>query len=252
MKGRHVPPPHSAPDAPHHLTEGSEDDDEGGAGTGAEGGVVVKGGDSDSDSNFEDESGESDGRSGSSRPNNDTLLCNAWPQIQASLQNTLHALSSPPTHTKCKHSPSPSSVQVPTSNKKSKHKEEEDGEGDPPHLMLHVRSLHLVHATTGAPIAHSTHAVPTCSFLLPTHSHATGPPQWTALLLAGDTPTPTPTAPRKNNSATTGVGVGKGKEKGNTQFELACLVPEAGVVPHLTLHVAFPPNADPTWIRRLP
>ncbi|KAF8262465.1 hypothetical protein EI94DRAFT_1743573 [Lactarius quietus] len=203
---------------------------------------------------------------GSSRPNDDALLRDAWPQIQASLQNTLHALGSPPAYAKRKRSTSPSSVQAPASNKKSKHEEEEDGEEDPPHLTLHAlsatapvrhkvditlhtRSLRLAHATTGAPVARSARVVLTRAFLLPTRSRATGAPQWTALLLAGDTPTPTLAAPRKNNGAAAGVGVGKGKEKGNARFELACLVPEAGAVPRLTLHPvpssSLPSNTRP-------
>jgi hypothetical protein len=193
---------------------------------------------------------------GPSRPDDDAHLHDAWPQIQASLQNTLHALGSPPAHTKRKHSPSPSSA--PT-NKKSKYEEEDDVEEDPPHLTLHAvsatapvrhkvditlhaRSLRLAHATSGAPVARSARTVLTRAFLLPTRARSSGAPQWTALLLAGDTPTPTPAASRKNNGAGTGA---KGKEKGIARFELACSVPEAGAVPHLTLHSA-PLSSLPT------
>lgn len=193
---------------------------------------------------------------GSSRPDDDALLRDTWPQIQASLQNTLHALGSP-AHTKRKRSPSPSSAQTPPTNKKSKQEEEEDGEEDPPHLTLHAisatapvrhkvditlhtRSLRLAHATSGASVARSARAVLTRAFLLPTRARSSGAPQWTALLIAGDTPTPAPTASRKNNSAGSGA---KGKEKGVPRFELACSVPEAGAVPRLTLHSA-PTNTN--------
>ena len=186
---------------------------------------------------------------GPSRPDDDARLRSAWPQIQISLQNTLHALGSPLAPAKRKHSHSP----PPPSSKKPKHEEEEDGEEDPPYLTLHalsatapvrhkvditihVRSLRLAHATTGAPVARSARAVLTRAFLLPTRARTTGAPQWTALLLAGDTPTPTPpAASRKNNGAGAGS---KGKEKANARFELACSVPEAGAVPRLTLHSA--------------
>ncbi|KAH9039656.1 hypothetical protein EDB85DRAFT_265993 [Lactarius pseudohatsudake] len=187
---------------------------------------------------------------GSSRPDDDARLRDAWPQIQASLQHALHALGSPPAHAKRKRSPSPSPAQAPPTNKKPKHEEEEDGEEDPPHLTLHAlsatapvrhkvditlhaRSLRLAHATTGALVARCARAALTRAFLLPTRARATGAPQWTALLLAGDTPTPAPSAAsRKNN----GAGAAKGKEKVSARFELACSVSEAGKVPHLTSH----------------
>ncbi|KAH9177259.1 hypothetical protein EDB89DRAFT_1844864 [Lactarius sanguifluus] len=167
---------------------------------------------------------------GSSRQDDDARLRDAWPQIQASLQHALHALGSPPAHAKRKRSPSPSPAQAPPTNKKSKHEEEEDGEEDPPHLTLHAlsatapvrhkvditlhtRSLRLAHATTGALVARCARAALTRGFLLPTRARATGAPQWTALLLAGDTPMPAPSAAsRKNNGA------------------------GAGAVPHLTSH----------------
>src|SRR6266702_4283476 len=191
---------------------------------------------------------------GSSRPDDDALLRDTWPQIQASLQHALHALGSLPAHVKRKRSPSP--AQAPPTNKKPKHEEEEDGEEDPPHLTLHAlsatapvrhkvditlhaRSLRLAHATTGASVARGARAVLTRAFLLPTRSRATGAPQWTALLIAGDTPTPTPSAAsRKNNGAGAGAGrgAGKRKEKGSARFELTCSVPEAGAVPRLTHH----------------
>lgn len=196
---------------------------------------------------------------GSSRPDDDALLRDAWPQIQASLQNAQHALGSPPAHAKRKRSPSPSPAQASSTNKKPKHEageDEEDGEEDPPHLTLHAlsatapvrhkvditlhaRSLRLTHATTGAPVARCARAVLTRAFLLPTRARATGAPQWTALLLAGDAQTPTPpAASRKNNGAGAGEGRGaaKGKEKRSARFELACSVPEAGAVPRLTPH----------------
>jgi hypothetical protein len=189
---------------------------------------------------------------GSSRPNDDALLRDSWPQIQASLQDTLHALGSPPAHAKRKHSPSPSAQTAPTNNKKSKLEDEDDGIEDPPHLTLHAvsatapvrhkvditlhaRSLRLAHATSGASVARSAREALTRAFLLPTRARSSGAPQWTALLLAGDTPTPTPTASRKNNGAGPGA---KGKEKGIARFELACSVPEAGAVPRLTIHSA--------------
>ncbi|KAI9459942.1 hypothetical protein BJY52DRAFT_1186245 [Lactarius psammicola] len=188
---------------------------------------------------------------GSSRPDDDALLRGPWPQIQASLQHALHALGSPPAHAKRKRSLSPSSAQAPpTNNKKPKHEEEEDGEEDPPHLTLHAlsatapvrhkvditlhtRSLRLAHATTGVSVARCARTVLTRAFLLPTRARATGAPQWTALLLAGDTPTPPPSAAsRKKN----GAGTAKGKEKVSARFELACSVSEAGAVPRLTTH----------------
>ncbi|KAH9027519.1 hypothetical protein EDB83DRAFT_2230224 [Lactarius deliciosus] len=167
---------------------------------------------------------------GSSRQDDDARLRDAWPQIQASLQHALHALGSPHVHAKRKRSPSPSPAQAPPTNKKPKHEEEEDGEEDPPHLTLHAlsatapvrhkvditlhaRSLRLAHATTGVLVARCPRAALTRAFLLPTRSRATGAPQWTALLLAGDTPTAAPSAAsRKNNGA------------------------GAGGVPHLTSH----------------
>ena len=191
---------------------------------------------------------------GSSRPDDDAPLRDAWPQIQASLQNSLHALGSPSAHAKRKHSPSP--FQAPPTNKKPKYEEVKDGEEDPPHLTLHAlsatapvrhkvditvhaRSLRLAHATTGAPVARCARAVLTRTFLLPTRARTTGAPQWTAILLAGDMPTP-PVVSRKNNGAGAGAGAGrgaaKGKEKGSARFELACSVLEAGAVPRLTLH----------------
>jgi hypothetical protein len=196
---------------------------------------------------------------GSSRPNDDALLRDSWPQIQASLQDTLHALGSPPAHAKRKHSPSPSAQTAPTNNKKSKLEEEDHGIEDPPHLTLHAvsatapvrhkvditlhaRSLRLAHATSGASVARSAHEALTRAFLLPTRARSSGAPQWTALLLAGDTPTPTPTTSRKNNGAGPGA---KGKEKGIARFELACSVPEAGAVPRLTIHSA-PSSSSPT------
>jgi hypothetical protein len=167
---------------------------------------------------------------GSSRPEDDALLRDAWPQIQASLQNTLHALGSPPAHTKRKRSPSPSPCTSAPTNKKPKYEEEDDGEEDPPHLTLHAlsatapvrhkvditlhaRSLRLAHATSGAPVARSARS---------THTrvpppNAPAPPAHRSglrLLLAGDTPTPTPAASRKNNGAVSAVSAGKGKEKG--------------------------------------
>ncbi|KAH9056840.1 hypothetical protein EDB87DRAFT_1566023 [Lactarius vividus] len=203
---------------------------------------------------------------GSSRQDDDARLRDAWPQIQASLQHALHALGSPPTHAKRKRSSSP--AQAPPTNKKPKHEEEEDGEEDPPHLTLHAlsatapvrhkvditlhaRSLHLAHATTGASVARCARAALTRAFLLPTRARATGAPQWTALLLAGDAPTPTPSvASRKNSGAGAGAGKGvaKGKEKVSARFELACSVPEAGKVPHLTPHhtSATPSSLHPT------
>ena len=194
---------------------------------------------------------------GSSRQEDNALLRDAWPQIQATLQNTLQALGSPAHTTKRKRSSSPSSAQTPPTNKKSKQEEEDDGEEDPPHLTLHAisatapvrhkvditlhaRSLRLAHATSGAPVARSARAVLTRAFLLPTRARSSGAQQWTALLLAGDTPTPTPTASRKNNGA---MGAGKGKEKVNARFELACSVPEAGAVPRFTLH-SSPPSSS--------
>ncbi|KAH9003809.1 hypothetical protein EDB86DRAFT_3241102 [Lactarius hatsudake] len=171
---------------------------------------------------------------GSSRQDDDARLRDAWPQIQASLQHALHALGSPSAHAKRKRSPSPSPAQAPPTNKKPKHEEEEDGEEDPPHLTLHAlsatapvrhkvditlhtRSLRLAHATTGALVARCARAALTRAFLLPTRSRATGAPQWTALLLAGDTPTPAPSAAsRKNNGA--GAGAGKGAAKGKEKY----------------------------------
>ncbi|KAI9435497.1 hypothetical protein H4582DRAFT_1969913 [Lactarius indigo] len=155
----------------------------------------------------------------------------------------------PPAHAKRKRSLSPSSAQAPPTNKKPKHEEEDDVEEDPPHLTLHAlsatapvrhkvditlhaRSLRLAHATTGASVARCVRAALTRAFLLPTRARATGAPQWTALLLAGDTPAPTPSATsRKNNGADAGAGksaAAKGKEKVSARFELACSVPEAG------------------------
>ena len=195
---------------------------------------------------------------GSSRPDDDAPLRSAWPQIQATLQNALHALGSPAAHAKRKRSPSP--LQASPTPKKPKFQEEEDAEEeeeDPPHLTLHALSatapvrhkvditLHactvrLAHATTGVPVARCARAVLTRAFLLPTRSRATGAPQWTAILLAGDTPMPVPSAAsRKNNGASGGAGKGaaKGKEKAaSARFELACSIPEAGAVPRFTPH----------------
>src|SRR6266702_494555 len=89
-------------------------------------------------------------------------------------------------------------------------------------------------------------AVLTRAFFLPTCACATGAPQWTALLLAGDTPTPTPpAASRKNNGAGAGAGArrgaAKGKKKESARFELAGAVqrltsPHSTVIPHSHLY----------------
>ncbi|KAH9020658.1 hypothetical protein EDB84DRAFT_1581066 [Lactarius hengduanensis] len=168
---------------------------------------------------------------GSPRPEDDARLRDAWPQIQAA-------------------PPPPLPHKRPPRTKSPNTRKREDGEEDPPHLTLHAlsatapvrhkvditlhaRSLRLAHATTGALVARCARAALTRAFLLPTRARATGAPQWTALLLAGDTPTPAPSAAsRKNN----GAGAAKGKEKVSARFELACSVPEAGKVPHLTSH----------------
>ncbi|KAF8262468.1 hypothetical protein EI94DRAFT_1743586 [Lactarius quietus] len=167
---------------------------------------------------------------GTSRPDEDALLRDTWPQIQASLQNTLHALDSPLAHAKRSHQ-----------CMESWNLRRVD-------ITLHARSLRIAHAI-GA-VARCPRAVLTRVFLLPTRSRATGAPQWTALLLAGDTPTPTPTASRKSNDAAAGVGAGEGKEKWNAQFELAFSVLETGAVPRLTLHSApsssLLPNTSPS------
>ncbi len=89
-----------------------------------------------------------------------------------------------------------------------------------------TRASCLVHATTGAPIAHYDHPALTRAFLLPTRACATGVLQWTELFLAGDTPTPTLPAVSRNNNNNNGAGAGAGAgrgvakgKKGSARFE---------------------------------
>ena len=74
-----------------------------------------------------------------------------------------------------------------------------------------------------------------CAHIAYTHVPApntcpTGALQWTAILLAGNTPTP-PATSRQNST-----GMGKGKEKDSAHFKLACSVLKAGAVLRLTHH----------------
>ena len=186
-------------------------------------------------------------------------LRDAWPDTQASVQRTLHALHPPSSSTTSSQPPtkrkrSPSS---PAANqKKPKHGQggdtdtaADDDVDDAPHLTLHAlsatapvrhkvdislhaRTLRLAHGTSGAPAARCALAELTRAFLLPTRARSSGALQWTALLLAGDKPA----AP-----ASRGAG-GRASKAGRAaaapaRFELACSVPDSSS-PRMTVHAS--------------
>ena len=197
---------------------------------------------------------------GSARADEAPHLRDAWTDIQASLQHALKALhrpTSPQPPTKRKHSSSSPSA----NQKKPKYKQregngqtgdeaDEDDADDAPRLTLHaisatapvrhkvditlhLRTLRLAHATTGAQSARCARTALTRAFLLPTRARSSGALQWTALLLAGDKP-----APPTPKGARGASGKGAANAAGTARFELACSVPDSAsaAVPRMTVH----------------
>ncbi|KAH9958769.1 hypothetical protein BC827DRAFT_1269364 [Russula dissimulans] len=202
---------------------------------------------------------------GPARSDDSPALHDAWPEIQPSIQRTLHALhpsSQPPA--KRKHSPPPS-----IANKKLKHGDGEiagateikngddndndvDDDDDAPHLTLHAlratapvrhkvditlhaRTLRLAHSMTNAASGLCARAALTRAFLLPTRARSNGASQWTVLLLAGDKPSP----PASRGRSGAGGSAAAAVRAASVRFELACSVLDSSIgkgVPRLTVH----------------
>src|SRR5712671_5456633 len=191
---------------------------------------------------------------GPARSDDSPPLRDAWPEIQPSVQRTLHALhpsSSPSSQSPPKRTPSPP---PPLANKKPKlgdgeAAEANDDDDDTPHLTLHAlsatapvrhkvditlhaRTLRLAHSTTKATSGLCALTALTRTFLLPTRARSSGAHQWTVLLLAGDKPAP-PAPRRRGRGGSTAAGAA-------VRFELACSVLDSvakGVaVPRMTVH----------------